>query len=333
MKNPLVIYHKDCPDGFGAAFALWLKLDDFDTADFVAMPFMHADTTIEQFGEALQKASGKSHLPFVGRDICVLDYTPPNLAILERMIDGANLFTWLDHHDTSFKLALDAQFIIPEFAGRSRASFVSPSKRILLDKDKSGAILAWEHFRPGVKVPSFFALLDDYDRWERRFHYSSCLNASLMLNCGKWTFDDWLEYDTWDHPRTTSYSDEVYRLLDEGAAVIRSNAALIGNAVDLSVPIFIPMPGAGPAEGVAANCPYTLRNEVADRITDCAEVDYAACWQYQFGQVKVSLRSRPGFDVSKIAKAFGGGGHQTAASFTVSALKFMEWMAPRGDAS
>ena len=26
--KPLVIYHKNCADGFGAAFAAWLKLGD-----------------------------------------------------------------------------------------------------------------------------------------------------------------------------------------------------------------------------------------------------------------------------------------------------------------
>lgn len=34
------------------------------------------------------------------------------------------------------------------------------------------------------------------------------------------------------------------------------------------------------------------------------------------GQRSFSLRSKNGFDVSEVAKAFGGGGHKAAAGFT-----------------
>jgi len=40
------------------------------------------------------------------------------------------------------------------------------------------------------------------------------------------------------------------------------------------------------------------------------------------GNLSVSLRSRTGFDVSKIAKALGGGGHNNAAGGRVSGLEF-----------
>jgi len=39
------------------------------------------------------------------------------------------------------------------------------------------------------------------------------------------------------------------------------------------------------------------------------------------GRIKVSLRSKTEADVSKIAKAFGGGGHRRAAGFTVSNME------------
>ena len=36
------------------------------------------------------------------------------------------------------------------------------------------------------------------------------------------------------------------------------------------------------------------------------------------GTVKVSLRSRPGYDVARIARALGGGGHRNAAGFQIT---------------
>jgi phosphoesterase RecJ-like protein len=44
------------------------------------------------------------------------------------------------------------------------------------------------------------------------------------------------------------------------------------------------------------------------------------------GRAKVSLRSNGGYDVSAIAKAFGGGGHQNAAGFEVDMSTLMGWM-------
>jgi nanoRNase/pAp phosphatase (c-di-AMP/oligoRNAs hydrolase) len=38
------------------------------------------------------------------------------------------------------------------------------------------------------------------------------------------------------------------------------------------------------------------------------------------GKYVYSLRSRHGFDVSELAKKFGGGGHAGAAGFTVSKM-------------
>ena len=36
---------------------------------------------------------------------------------------------------------------------------------VILDSNKSGAMLAWEYFHPGTEVPMFIQHIDDYDRW------------------------------------------------------------------------------------------------------------------------------------------------------------------------
>ena len=44
------------------------------------------------------------------------------------------------------------------------------------------------------------------------------------------------------------------------------------------------------------------------------------------GQCKCSLRSNGDYDVSAIAKAFGGGGHRNAAGFTTDIQTLLEWI-------
>lgn len=52
---------------------------------------------------------------------------------------------------------------------------------------------------------------------------------------------------------------------------------------------------------------------------------FAVGWfQRQDGRFVYSLRSRGDFDVSDVAKAFGGGGHRNAAGFTVDSLLPLE---------
>ena len=46
--KPLVIYHASCADGFGAAFAAWLKFGD--DAEYVACSYgKQADTFLETY--------------------------------------------------------------------------------------------------------------------------------------------------------------------------------------------------------------------------------------------------------------------------------------------
>ena len=40
--------------------------------------------------------------------------------------------------------------------------------------------------------------------------------------------------------------------------------------------------------------------------------------EQQNGEIKVSFRSRPGIDVSKLAEQFGGGGHRQASGATLT---------------
>ena len=43
-------------------------------------------------------------------------------------------------------------------------------------------------------------------------------------------------------------------------------------------------------------------------------------------KAKVSLRSNGDYDVSAIAKCFGGGGHRNAAGFSVDILTLLAWL-------
>jgi nanoRNase/pAp phosphatase (c-di-AMP/oligoRNAs hydrolase) len=69
-------------------------------------------------------------------------------------------------------------------------------------------------------------------------------------------------------------------------------------------------------------CSFVSISDVLDQaLKNHPECPYAAGWRVERdGDVVYSLRSRSGFDVSSVAKRFGGGGHAAAAGFRTSTI-------------
>lgn len=130
LKNTVVIYHGKCPDGFGAAFAAWLKFGD--GAEYVPADYCDAPPPVE------------------GKDVYILDfsYTRDVMALMDAV---AKSITLLDHHET---------------AQTRLAGFECRCGKIHIDTSKSGARLAWEHFNPGQPVPLLIQFIEDRDLWK-----------------------------------------------------------------------------------------------------------------------------------------------------------------------
>lgn len=92
MKS-LVIYHANCADGFGAAFAAWLKLGD--EAEYLPMDY--------------NQIKNANDLPSVkGREVYILDFSLP-LDIMLYILAESSKLVWLDHHISSQPLLAELQ--------------------------------------------------------------------------------------------------------------------------------------------------------------------------------------------------------------------------------
>ena len=154
--KPLVIYHAQCADGFGAAFAAWLKLGD--KAKYRAC----------QHGA--DYALPENTFEFKGRNIYILDFSFPR-GIMDMLFAGAKRVVWLDHHKTAFEMWCDEE--------RNYTKHEDKYNTIILDNNKSGAYLAWEYFHPGTEVPMFIKHIDDYDRWKFQIYGTKAFNKAL----------------------------------------------------------------------------------------------------------------------------------------------------------
>jgi hypothetical protein len=136
-----VIYHAECSDGFGAAFAAWKLLGD----RAVYFPAKH----------------GHPAPDVTGRNVIILDFAYDN-ATTKKMIKQAESFLILDHHKSSMINLHDV----------SCACF---------DMSHSGAYLAWKFFHPGKDVPRMIKHIEDRDLWKWEIPYSREFSAAFDM--------------------------------------------------------------------------------------------------------------------------------------------------------
>jgi len=296
--KPLVIYHDNCADGFGAAFAAWLKLGD--DAEYLPMQYGHP-TIDSMFGK--------------GREVYILDFSLPKPQ-MEQLFRVAERVVWLDHHAPLFKdygLPLDKVITEDEFFGNPYEPHY-----ILLDNSRSGALIAWQFFHPDTKVPMLINHIDDYDRWVFALKGTKAFNKALW-SYAPWSFGQWQEF--------LSDDDFYGQCWTEGSAILRAHeqnvqAVVKGSARECNITSF------GPERfGLAANCPPHLTSDVGHELATQSGT-FGLCWTLsQTGfTAKCSLRSNGDYDVSTIAKAFGGGGHRNAAGFEVPIETLLGWL-------
>lgn len=317
--KPLVIYHANCTDGFGAAFAAWCKLGD--AAEY--MPMHYSDDPLKD-------------VIYEDRDVYILDFSVPRVD-MEHLLDLASKVVWLDHHKTAFEL-WDAMAWIDRPDGLHQRLDTTLRHTIRLNNFKSGALLAWEYFHPEKDVPHLIRLIDDRDRWQFKFDDSKALHAGLQLE-KPWTFERWAELV----PAMGGSSGALANVISSGYAALRAYHEQVQHSAKKATPCTI-IPAVisssdaykGPwvwaqvdqycATGLAVNTPNNI-SEVGHELAN-ASGTYGLVWHYDgaTGRANCSLRSNGDYDVSAIAKVFGGGGHKNAAGFNIEMPTLLGWL-------
>lgn len=316
--KPLVIYHANCADGFGAAFAAHTVLGD--EAEYVPMDYkMTAHSDIP----ALHKLIG----PLDDREVYILDFSFKTKKMMQYIFDVSKRVVWLDHHKTSFEMWCPGNitlYITDELDKYSAGC------HIMLDNNKSGALLAWEYFHPGAQVPQFIKLLDDYDRWQFKIHSTKAFQKNLW-SLAPWSLNQWHAMHL-DFASASTFNDPLGDFITDGEAILRAHnqnvqSVVKGSARECLIAYDNPDYYDGPGLiGLAANCPSHLSSDVGHELA-VKSGTFGLCWQMQSdGAVKCELRSNSDFDVSAIAKAFGGGGHARAAGFFTDLETLKGWI-------
>jgi len=253
-----ILYHKDCEDGFGAAWIAWKALGD--QAEYI--PVQHAELPPE--------------LPDRSR-VTIVDFSYPREVIIELNERMESLWV-LDHHKTAAQ----------DLAGLEFATF---------DMQKSGAMLAWEYWFPGESAPLLLQYIQDKDLW--LFQLENSLEVSAALRSYPKDFEVW-------------NSLAIDDLAKDGIAIQRAINIQVSKHVEIAT---LQNVGGYLVPVVNATC---YLSEIGDQLNArYSDTPFAACYfDREDRKRQWSLRSRGNFDVSEVARRFGGGGHQNAAGYT-----------------
>jgi hypothetical protein len=125
----VILYHGNCPDGFGGAYAAWKKFGD--TAEYIPLSRDIPPPAPESFTDA--------HLYFV-------DFCYPK-EIMDTYVANAEALTVLDHHEGVEGVITS----MPEYRYTG---------------ENSGSVIAWKYFHPEVQVPLLLQQIEQGDLYK-----------------------------------------------------------------------------------------------------------------------------------------------------------------------
>ncbi|KAF8057109.1 ccp1 [Scenedesmus sp. PABB004] len=308
---PVVLYHYPCPDGAFAALAAALAY----RARGVAAVFVPHE---------VYRPLELDDLALDPRAVAfLLDYAGPDglPAALCRRVARVVV---LDHHKTA--------------AGQLADASARPANlAVHLDMARSGAAIAAEFFRPALTPDQqrMFSMVEDADLWRWALPDSEAFHAGLG--------DARLDYNAAANP---ALFDQLAALrpddvIAQGREVLARQEVLIAEALARAAPHQLggaagltrgwgTCLGVGVA-GEVAKWRSALGNRLAARsaelgLTPVGLVAYTeAEMPRKDSHIKVSLRSVGGWDTSRVAEAFGGGGHAAASSCILSLAELGAW--------
>lgn len=252
----------------------------------------------KKFGDAAEYvplARGGEPLPDVsGREVYFIDFilTQPEM---DAIAAQASRLVALDHH-----------------AGVQEVTESMPEH--VFDNDRSGATIAWNYFHPGTPVPELLSIIEDDDLF--RFALPDTRAVLSYIAIKPYSFEEWDELAKLlqdpqgreDFLRKVHTYAEYFELLAQHAVDHAKLVSFEGHEVYFATAHpFKPMKSLVGNLLARKQGPFSL---------------VVAAHPKGYG---VSIRGDGTFDVSEIARKYGGNGHKSSSGFLIPAGVPVPW--------
>lgn len=302
MHNPtsdraIVIYHDNCMDGFASAWAFHTLVENSYPGGVQYLPYKYGMDPI-------------ASMNFLEEDVFILDFSFPRDA-LEYICNTANHVTLLDHHKTA----------AADLAETSDWTRKPANLTIVFDMARSGAGITWDYFgkilhggvNTGKDRPKLISYVEDRDLWLFVWHASKAVNAVVAItprNFESYTrLAAQIEESIENVINIGDHLDYQHKQIASEIAKECREITIYGGAPEY--------PDGRRWVGLASNCSPQFASEVGYILALNSGTFGATYCTDRTGAIIWSLRSVGDYDVSAIAKIFGGGGHRNAAGFKV----------------
>ena len=296
-----VVYHHRCGDGFGGAYAFWKFVkesgveDPTQIIDFV--PYSHL------YNESFVR---RTIIPKIkNKNVVYVDVCPPK-ELFNDMLILPNKAIVLDHHESAVKTTEDfPKDLVYEHC--------------FIDQTHSGATLAHQFCFPDTEPPLFIRCIEDRDLWAWKLEDISRPFTEAFYGRVPFEFEAYEKYEDEENVKLLVKEGKILtmhrdiKLLDTTRKALETKINI--NNIEYAVYVI------NTTDHISeiGNLLSRMRCERLDQ--DC---DFAMMWYYDHlrDKIKVSLRSdntrENPMNVREIASHFGGGGHPSAAGFSLN---------------
>ena len=282
-------YHKCCSDGTASAWCVKQKIENVHL-----IAINPADKNID-----FKYINNKSVI-FV--DVCA------DKQVLIKICQKAKEVVILDHHKTNKSLIDYLSNII--------------ILKIIFNIDKAGCQIAWDYFNEGISRPWFIDYIADRDLWKWELENSKLITTALYslkyitIDGLNNLFSNLDKQDEIINQELIPYAKVIEKYeneLIEKSVNSATEVEMIRNNSDIKYTIWL------------GTITSHLRSELGNKLSltkfkNGKSPDFSAIWNYDYESDEwyISLRGvNDKFDLSEIAKSFGGGGHKKAAGFKI----------------
>jgi oligoribonuclease NrnB/cAMP/cGMP phosphodiesterase (DHH superfamily) len=312
MTIRIVVYHKNCTDGKGAALCAWRK---FPYAHFIECNYGKEQ---EEFVSDLQANWGLGEID----EMYIVDFSFKR-GQLNTLARYANKVVVLDHHETAQQELMEPMPDVGE-GHWQRHSELAATIEVLFDMERSGAQIAWDYFEFNIAGesrmkprPDLIEMIGLRDLWKHKGHprEEEAEAVHLALNSAPFVAEEWNDLIK----RPAHYIEFAQR----GIAIRKFFHARVEEMCEHKWQRVFTLDGKNWLLSIV-NAPYYFVSEVGEF---CREPGYITLiWSHspKSGEVICSLRSASDVRANDFAKLFGGGGHPQAAGFKLPFNQFYE---------
>jgi uncharacterized protein len=278
--NSIIVYHAHCIDGLAAAAVVY---------DFAIRHNLKFDYVPMKAGETPAKVLSR-----VDSNILFLDVAP-KLIEYNHLIANGNRVMIQDHHITAKE---DLESVID-------------NNDVVFNIEMSGATLAALHY--ATQEPFMKVLLHIEDKDLNKMKYGKDSEYIFYALCDQMNK---IEDSNEKIPLMLANLDKFDELVAKGKSLEAENDEYIDDCINMGMKKEFGFISAW----VMFTESVKLCGEIGNRVLDESSAITFTMVIYPKTEkdgYNVSLRSRPDFKVSSIAKLFGGGGHDRAAGFRV----------------